>query len=186
MDTSRRLVHVKRPRGPSLQGVHGTSLPNEQEGLQEYARAGLIHKCPRILAVGVLLLEIGLARPMEGCHHPEPNDRYFVRKTNEDYASATAGTQAAAILLRDVQPSKRRSLNRLVYWPAHFLPGDRPISQGEMRRLEVLPQPRRQYKWRNFPRPRWPRFTQGQLSTPRNGLNICESLVAISTKLSDP
>lgn len=26
---------------------------------------------------------------MEGCHHPEPNDRYFVRKTNEDYASAT-------------------------------------------------------------------------------------------------
>jgi hypothetical protein len=60
-----------------------------QERLPEYEKAGLIHKCPRILAVGILLLEIGLARPMEGRHHPEPNDRYFVRKTNEDHASAT-------------------------------------------------------------------------------------------------
>ncbi|KAK0738076.1 hypothetical protein B0T18DRAFT_421203 [Schizothecium vesticola] len=64
-------------------------LQDIQEELQEYEKAGLIHKCPRILAVGVLLLEIGLARPMEGCHHPKPNDRYFVRKTNEDHASAT-------------------------------------------------------------------------------------------------
>lgn len=75
--------------GPPCKAYMELPFQDVQEELQEYERAGLIHKCPRILAVGVLLLEIGLARPMEGCHHPKPNDRHFVRKTNEDYASAT-------------------------------------------------------------------------------------------------
>ena len=66
------------------------ALPFQQEGAQldEY-RAGLIHRCPRIFALGVLLLEIGLARPIES-QHPEPSDPLFLGRTNEDHATATA------------------------------------------------------------------------------------------------
>lgn len=112
--------------GPPCKVYMELPFQNEQEGLQEYARAGLIHKCPRILAVGVLLLEIGLARPMEGCHHPEPNDRYFVRKTNEDYASATRQLNELKGLSWNGYGSKRlfdsavgNCLNGKIFSPGH-------------------------------------------------------------------
>lgn len=208
--------------GPPYKVYMELPFQNEQEGLQEYTRAGLIHKCPRILAVGVLLLEIGLARPIEGCHHYEPNDRYFVRKTNEDYTSATRQLNELKGVSWNGYSSKRlfdnavgNCLNGRNFSPGHGgNPGCSNITERRTAFYEKVVKPlgllagsfttRRQanitrrdktsrgsttatalIQVEEFPSPRWPRSTQGQLSTPRNGLNICKSLVAISTKLSD-
>lgn len=56
--------------------------------LEEYSTFGLIHKCPRIFALAVLLLEISLARPIRTCQL-RSNDKGFVGQMNRDY-SATA------------------------------------------------------------------------------------------------
>ena len=62
-------------------------LDSDKEELDEPFMPGLIHKCPSIFSLAVLLLQIGLGRPVE-MSHLRRDDPNFVRQANLDYGTA--------------------------------------------------------------------------------------------------
>ncbi|KAJ5698403.1 hypothetical protein N7462_000408 [Penicillium macrosclerotiorum] len=66
------------------------SFPFEQAEyeLEEYSTTGLIHKCPRIFSLAILLLEIGLGRPIQTSQLKQ-HERNFVGGMNKDYSTAS-------------------------------------------------------------------------------------------------
>ncbi|KAH8898150.1 subtilisin-like protein [Thozetella sp. PMI_491] len=82
------------PKSPSLPCRAYISFPFERAEyeLEEYSTAGLIHRCPRIFALAVLLLEISLARPIETCRL-QWDAEDFVGRTNVDHKRAMTQLQ---------------------------------------------------------------------------------------------
>ncbi|KAK0627616.1 peptidase S8/S53 domain-containing protein [Immersiella caudata] len=129
-------------RADVVSGNAYIALPfrGEEAQLGEYIQGGLIHKCPRIFALGVLLLEIGLAQPIQ-CRHPEPSDQHFFGKTNRDYAEATGllksleeGTWAGYCSKRLFDRAVKDCLNGQNFSSCHHRDGDND-SITERRRI---------------------------------------------------